>query len=101
MWHAGLLRRRRDVLFGQSRSGAEKILLHLLHNHFLIFAASGIQAIFIQQHFAKLRPTVPSLLRDVVVDFFAQLGIERRLIESWSMLLQLDTKYGVFCHFSS
>src|SRR6059036_2855154 len=65
-----VLRRGRGAL-------AEEELFHLFHDHFLILLARRIQAIFVQKHLAVLRPLAPGLLRNLIVDFLAELRIER------------------------
>src|SRR5262245_52113098 len=60
---------RGDVFRRRGGAFAEKVLFHLADNYFLVFAAGGIQAVFVQEHFAEFGPLIPGLLRDVVVDF--------------------------------
>ena len=83
---------RRNVLGGWRRAFTEEELFHLFHDHFLILFSCWVQAIFVEEHFAILRPLAPGLLRDLVVDFVAEFGIERRFLESGQFLLQLDAK---------
>src|SRR5207244_10915875 len=66
-----VLRRGRGAL-------AEEVLFHLFHDHFLILLARRIQAIFVQNHLAVLRPLAPGLLMTLIVDFLAELRIEWR-----------------------
>src|SRR4029077_16385992 len=85
-----LLVRRRGVLLGGNSTFAEKELLHLLHDPFLVLTAGGVQAVFVQDHLAKIAPLPPGFLRHVLIDFLAQLGVKGRLIQSRQFLLQLN-----------
>src|SRR5437870_3619650 len=86
------------VLLGGRYSFSKEILLHLLDDDFLIFAPRRIQPVLIQQHLAEFCPRVPRLLRDVLVDFLAQLSIKRRLVQSREFLLKFDAENFSFCH---
>src|SRR5438046_7038345 len=86
------------VLLGRCYSFSKEILLHLLDDDFLIFAPRRIQPVLIQQHLAEFCPRVPRLLRDVLVDFLAQLSIKRRLVQSREFLLKFDAENFSFCH---
>src|SRR2546427_4435950 len=86
------------VLLGRCYSFPKEILLHLVNDHFLVFAPRRIQPILIQQHLAEFCPRVPRLLRDVLVDFLAQLSIKRRLVQSREFLLKFDAENFSFCH---
>src|SRR5271157_5001534 len=80
---------RRGNVFGWARrSLTEEKLLHLLHDDFLVLLARRIQAIFVEQHFAVFHPLSPSLLRDLLVDLFSQVAVERRLGEPRQFLFQ-------------
>src|ERR1700719_1165151 len=76
------LLRRRHVLFWLGRAFAEKEHFQLLHDYFLIFAAGGIQAIFVEQHLAVLHPHPPGFLRDVVVNLLAEFVVEWGLFQA-------------------
>ena len=79
----------RGNVFGGTRGSlTEEKLLHLLYDHFLILLAGRVQAIFVQQHFAVLHPLAPRLLRDLFVDLFAQVAVERRFGEPGQFLFQ-------------
>src|SRR6266705_773540 len=86
------------VLLGRCYSFSKEILLHLLDDDFLIFAPRRIQPILIQQHLAEFCPRVPRLQRDVLVDFLAQLGIKRRLVQAGEIFLEFDAENFSFCH---
>src|SRR5947209_13691054 len=89
---------RRNV-FGWARGSlTEEKLLHLLHDDFLILLARRVQAIFVQQHFAVFHPLAPRLLRDLLVDLFSQVAVERRFGESGQFLLQFGAKDSVIRH---
>ena len=76
-------------VFGGTRGAfAEEELLHLLHDDFLILLAGGVQAIFVEQHFAVLHPLAPRLLRDMVIDLFPQFAVEWRLGKTRQFLFQ-------------
>ena len=60
----------------------KSILFHLLDDNFLIFAAGRIEAVFVQQHLAKLGPASPCLLRDVVVDLLSERTVEWGLVQT-------------------
>src|SRR5450756_1919936 len=80
---------RRGNIFGWTRGSlTEEKLLHLLHDDFLILLARRVQAIFVQQHLAVFHPLAPRLLRDLFVDLFSQVTVERRLGEPRQLLLQ-------------
>ena len=80
---------RRGNVFGWTRGSlTEEKLLHLLHDDFLILLARRVQAIFVQQHFAVFHPLAPRLLRDLLVDLFPQVAVERRLGEPRQFLFQ-------------
>src|SRR5215470_9580755 len=95
---SGLFLGRRNVLGRRRRSFTKEVLLHLLHDNFLIFPACRIQAIFIEQHLAELDPRVPRLLGNAVINFLTQIVVERRLFESGKILLELYAKNLVLCH---
>src|SRR5580698_7809591 len=88
----------RDILLWQSCPLSKEKLFHLLHDGFLVLAACGVQAILVQQHFAKLRPLVPGLLRHVLIHALSQFGVERRLVQTGQVLLQLNAENSVFRH---
>src|SRR5206468_706606 len=69
-----------NVLHRRSCALPEEIFLHLLNDYFLILAAGGIEAVLVQQHLAELRPLLPGLLGDILVDFLAKVGVEGRLL---------------------
>src|SRR5437879_7756332 len=86
------------VLLGRRNSFSKEILVHLFNDYFLILAPRRIQPVLIQQHLAEFCPRVPRLLRDVLVDFLAQLSIKRRLVQSREFLLKFDAENFSFCH---
>jgi len=71
--------RGRNVFGGTRGPLAEEELFHLFDDDFLVLLAGGVEAIFVEQHLAMLHPLAPRLLRDVVVDFFSEVAVERRL----------------------
>src|SRR3981189_1841820 len=80
---------RRGNVFSWTRGSlTEEKLLHLLHDVFLILLARRVQAIFVQQHLAIFHPLAPRLLRDLFVDLFSQVAVERRLWEPRQFLFQ-------------
>ncbi len=83
---------------GRAAAFAKEILLHLLHDYFLIFAAGWIQAVFVQKHFAELGPAGPGFAGDLIVDFIAEFRIERRLVQSRKFFVKLGAKYLVLGH---
>jgi len=87
-----LISGRGHVFFRRGHAFAEKVLLHLLDDDFLILAAGGVETIFIEQHLAELRPPVPCLLRDIVIDFLAQFAVEGRLLQTGEFFLSLTQK---------
>src|ERR1700722_6883864 len=87
----------RDVFLWWGGAFSKEILLHLLHDRFLIFAAGRVQAIFVEQHFAELDPAIPRLLGNVVINFLAKIGVEGRFIEAGELLFQLHAENCV-CH---
>jgi|SRR5450755_3108877 hypothetical protein len=89
---------RGNVLGGQGRAFAKKILFHLLHDYFLVFTTGGIQAVFIQKHFAEFGPASPSLAGDLIVDFVPQVGIEGRLVQTWQFFVELGAENFVLWH---
>jgi hypothetical protein len=91
----------RDVVRWRGRALSKEILLHLPDDYFLIFTPRRVQAVLVQQHLAKLRPLLPSLLRHIVVDFLAKLGIEGGLFQPGQFLVQLYAHHFPFSHFSS
>src|SRR6266404_3457470 len=93
-----LLLFRRYVVWRRSCTFSEEILLHLLHDHFLIFSPSGVQPVFIEQHLAEFGPLLPRFLRNILIDLHAKRRIKRRLVQSWKFLTQLDAEYVVLCH---
>src|SRR5258707_10175981 len=84
--------RRWDVFLGRDRSVAEEELLHVANNDFLVFAAGGVEAVLVQHHLAEFGPLVPGFLRHAVIDFLAEFGIKRRLVEAGQLLFQLYAK---------
>src|ERR1700724_1124625 len=87
---------RRDVLLGQRRSFAEKVLLHLLHQELLRFPRPGLQTVFVEQHFLALDPLRPSLLGDMFVDFLTKITVEWGLVEPFHFLLVARTNDHVW-----
>src|SRR6202171_6371442 len=86
----------RGNVFGWTRRSLTKEkLLHLLHDDFLILLARRVQAIFVQQHLAVFHPLAPGLLRDLLVDLFPQVAIERRLGEPRQFLFQFCAEDSV------
>ena len=80
---------RGNVLFWFGGAFAEEEEIQLFHDDFLIFAASGVQAVFIEQHFAMLHPHLPGLLGDIFVDLLAEFVVERRLVETGELFVEL------------
>ena len=67
---------------------------------FLVFAAGGVEAVFVENHLAGFGPLPPGFLRDVIVDFLTQFGVKGRLVEARELLFQLYAKNFVrHCHF--
>src|SRR2546425_10204465 len=93
-----LLLRGWHVLLGRRYSFSKEILVHLFNDYFLILAPRGIQPVLVQQHLAEFGPRAPRLLRDVLVDFFAQLRIKRRLVQSRKVFLEFYAENSSFCH---
>jgi hypothetical protein len=89
------LLRRRHVLAGKRRSGAEEELLHLLHQELLRLRRPRLQAIFVQQHLLPLHPLAPRCLGDVLVNLLAELGIEGGLVQSLHLFLVAYAKNHV------
>src|SRR5882757_6419573 len=87
-----------NVIWRWSGTLSEEELLHLLHDHFLILLARRVQPILVEKHLAILRPLSPGLLRDLVIDFLTQFGIEWRLRQSGQLLFQLCAENFVFRH---
>ena len=67
-------------------------MLHLADDDFLVLATRGIETIFVEEHFAELGPLVPGLLRDVVINLAAEIGVKGRLVEAGKFLVQLDAE---------
>src|SRR5579864_1732153 len=82
-----LLLNRRHVLLGWGSAFAEEILLHLFNDSLLIFPASRIQAILIQQHLAEFRPTSPRFLGDVVINLLSEYRVKGWLIQARKFLM--------------
>src|ERR1700674_5374545 len=80
--------RRRNVFSWTRGSLTKEKLRHLLHDDFLILFASRVQARFAQQHLAVFHPLAARLLRDMLVDLFPQVAVERRLREPGQLPLQ-------------
>src|SRR5271155_1066319 len=90
----------RYVLLWRGSAFAEEILLHLLDDGLLVFSASRIQTILVEQHFAEFGPALPRLLRNVFVNLLAKFRVKRWLIQSRKLLVQLDTENRAFSHIS-
>lgn len=88
----------RNILSGQSCAFAKKILFHLFYDHFLIFAAGGIQAVFIQKHLAELGPARPRLAGNLIINFVPQVCVERRLVQSGKFFVKLGAENLVLGH---
>jgi hypothetical protein len=73
---------RRDEFFGQLRSRAKEILLHLLDQKLLRLGFPRLQAVFIQQHLGVLGPHLPGLSAHVFIDLLSQFGVERGFIQA-------------------
>jgi two-component system, NarL family, response regulator LiaR len=80
--HCRLLFGRRDKFFGQLRSRAEEILLHLFDQELLRFGLPWLQAIFIEQHLGVLGPHLPGLRAHAFIDLLSQFGVERGFIQA-------------------
>jgi hypothetical protein len=85
-----LLLFRRNILRRRGSAFAKKVLLHLADDHFLVFSASRIETIFIEEHFAEFGPLVPGLLGDIVVNLAPEIRIKGRLVEAGKFFVQLD-----------
>ena len=72
----------RDKLFGQLRSRAKEILLHLLDEELLGFRLPRLEPVFIQQHLGVLGPHLPRLGAHVFIDLLPQFGVERGFIQA-------------------
>lgn len=82
----------RDVLWRRGGAFPEEVLLHLSNDHFLVLATGGIETVFVQQHLAEIRPLVPRLLGNIVVDFAAEIRVKGRFVEAGQFLVQLDAE---------
>src|SRR5262249_39519016 len=85
-------------LLRKRRAFAEEVLLHLLNDHLLVFPAGGVQAVFVQEHLAELRPGIPGILGDIFVDPVSQFRVKRRFITTWELLIQLRAGRLVIAH---
>src|SRR5579864_9627535 len=88
----------RDKLFGQLRSCAKEILLHLLDEELLSLRLPWLQAIFIEQHLGVLSPHLPGFGTHVFINFLPQFGVERGFIQAGQFTSKLcafdDTGHG-------
>ncbi len=55
----------------------------------------GLQAILIQQHLLPFHPLAPCLLRHILIDLLAKVGVERRFVEPFHLRLVLRAKHHV------
>jgi hypothetical protein len=95
-----LLLHRRYVLLGWGGALAEEILLHLFDDGLLVLAASRIEAILVQQHFAEFGPARPGFSGDVVVDLLSEFRVKGWLIQARKFFVQLDTENLALRHSS-
>src|SRR5579864_4852830 len=87
-----------DVIRRRRGAFSEEILLHLADDDFLIFAARGVHAVFVEQHLAEFSPLVPGLLRDVVINLVAEVGVKRGLVQAGKFLMEFDAINETLCH---
>ena len=89
---------RRDEFFGQLRSRAKEILLHLLDKELLRFRLPRLQAIFIEQHLGVLGPHAPRLGAYVFINLLSQFSIERGFVQAGKFASKLcafdHTRHG-------
>src|SRR6476660_5080147 len=92
LWRAALaaLGLRRPA-FGHLRALAEEELFHLLHQQLLRLRVGQVEAIVIDHQRGLLRPHVPGLLRDFVVDSLAEPAGKRQRIQPWQLAAQFYT----------
>ena len=83
--------RRRDEFFGQLRSLAKEILLHLLDKKLLRLGLPGLEPIFIEQHLGVLGPHLPRFGAYVFIDLLPQFGVERGFIQAGKFASKLCT----------
>src|ERR1017187_7379023 len=74
---------------------AEEEAVHLLHQKILCLPRPRLQPVLIQQHLLPLHPLAPRLLRHVLVDLLAEVGVERRFVQPLQLSLVLGAKNHV------
>src|SRR6188768_2265786 len=79
--------------FGHLRALAEEELFHLLHQQLLRLRVGQVQAVVIDHQRGLLRPHIPGLLRDFVVDSLAEPTRKRRRIQAGQLAAQFYTVY--------
>src|SRR5262249_33401617 len=80
----------RDELIGGLRALPEKVFFTLRHPQALSALARHVQPVLVDEHLRVLEPFPPSLLGDVRVETFAELTLERGLVEPLRLVTELD-----------
>src|SRR5271167_5178978 len=81
-----------DVSRRKGSTLAEKEIFQVLDQDLLVLPVGGIQPVFVQDHLAVLAPHLPGFFRDVFINPPTQFRIERRLVQSWHIPLELHAK---------
>src|SRR5437588_7781219 len=80
----------RNVSWRRGRAFAKEVLLHVLHNNFLVLPIGRIQTVLVEDHLAMFAPGAPCLRGNLIVDALAEFGVERWLIQSGQFALELE-----------